>query len=121
MAQPEHVEQDENPAAGLIGWAGMADSAAGPAQCMQATGARACRSALPVSLVRRSRVGSQGSVTTSKAGIWKIVDRGLSKASGQAPDRGVTWAFGAPRGIRTPNRQIRSLVLCVGLVGSRRI
>jgi hypothetical protein len=28
---------------------------------------------------------------------------------------------GAPRGIRTPNRQIRSLVLCVGLVGSRRI
>jgi len=23
----------------------------------------------------------------------------------------VTWAFGAPRGIRTPNRQIRSLVL----------
>jgi hypothetical protein len=21
----------------------------------------------------------------------------------------VTWAFGAPRGIRTPNRQIRSL------------
>jgi hypothetical protein len=28
---------------------------------------------------------------------------------------------GAPRGIRTPNRQIRSLVLCVDLVGSRRI
>jgi hypothetical protein len=27
----------------------------------------------------------------------------------------------APRGIRTPNRQIRSLVLCVDLVGSRRI
>jgi hypothetical protein len=33
MAQPEHVEQDENPAAGLIGWEGIADSAAGPAQC----------------------------------------------------------------------------------------
>src|SRR5215208_4939094 len=29
--------------------------------------------------------------------------------------------FRAPRGIRTPNRQIRSLVLCVGLVDSRRI
>jgi hypothetical protein len=28
---------------------------------------------------------------------------------------------GAPRGIRTANRQIRSLVLCVDLVGSRRI
>jgi hypothetical protein len=28
---------------------------------------------------------------------------------------------GAPRGIRTPNRQIRSLVLSVDLVGSRRI
>src|ERR671911_2141594 len=28
---------------------------------------------------------------------------------------------GAPRGIRTPNRQIRSLVLCVDLVGSRPI
>ena len=28
---------------------------------------------------------------------------------------------GAPRGIRTPNRQIRSLVVCVGLVGSRPI
>ena len=28
---------------------------------------------------------------------------------------------GAPRGIRTPNRQIRRLVLCVGLVGSSRI
>src|SRR5918996_5902803 len=27
----------------------------------------------------------------------------------------------APRGIRTPNRQIRSLVLCVDLVGSRPI
>jgi len=27
----------------------------------------------------------------------------------------------APRGIRTPNRQIRSLVLCVDLAGSRRI
>jgi hypothetical protein len=26
---------------------------------------------------------------------------------------------GAPRGIRTPNRQIRSLVIYVGLVGSR--
>jgi hypothetical protein len=23
MAQPEHVEQDENPAAGLIGWEGI--------------------------------------------------------------------------------------------------
>src|SRR5215207_8884403 len=33
----------------------------------------------------------------------------------------LTCAFGAPRGIRTPNRQIRSLVLCVDLVGSRRI
>jgi len=29
--------------------------------------------------------------------------------------------FGAPRGIRTRNRQIRSLVLCVDLVGSSRI
>jgi hypothetical protein len=27
----------------------------------------------------------------------------------------------APRGIRTPNRQIGSLVLCVDLIGSRRI
>jgi hypothetical protein len=26
---------------------------------------------------------------------------------------GVTWAFGAPRGIRTPNRQIRSLAPAV--------
>ena len=34
----------------------------------------------------------------------------------------LTSGFGgAPRGIRTPNRQIRSLVLCVDLVGSRRI
>jgi hypothetical protein len=29
--------------------------------------------------------------------------------------------YGAPRGIRTPNRQIRRLVLGVDLVGSRRI
>jgi hypothetical protein len=29
--------------------------------------------------------------------------------------------LGAPRGIRTPNRQIRSLVLCVDLAGSRPI
>jgi hypothetical protein len=33
----------------------------------------------------------------------------------------LSRAFGAPRGIRTPNRQIRSLVLRVDLVGSRRI
>src|SRR5215218_5002349 len=33
----------------------------------------------------------------------------------------LTCAFGAPRRIRTPNRQIRSLVLSVGLIGSRRI
>jgi hypothetical protein len=33
----------------------------------------------------------------------------------------LNWENGALRGIRTPNRQIRSLVLCVGLVGSRRI
>jgi hypothetical protein len=45
MAQPEHVEQDKNPAAGLIGWEGIPDSAAGPAQCGQATGAPACGSA----------------------------------------------------------------------------
>jgi hypothetical protein len=30
----------------------------------------------------------------------------------------LTCVFGAPRGIRTPNRQIRSLVLSVDLVGS---
>jgi hypothetical protein len=30
----------------------------------------------------------------------------------------LTCSSGAPRGIRTPNRQIRSLVLYVGLVGS---
>ncbi len=29
--------------------------------------------------------------------LWKIVDRGLSKASGQAPDRALTWAVGACR------------------------
>ena len=34
---------------------------------------------------------------------------------------GLTCTFGAPRGIRTPNRQIRSLVLYVDLVGPRRI
>jgi hypothetical protein len=33
----------------------------------------------------------------------------------------LSCAFGAPRGIRTPNRQIRRLVLCVDLVGSRRV
>jgi hypothetical protein len=33
----------------------------------------------------------------------------------------LTCVFGAPRGIRTPNRQIRRLVLCVDLVGSRPI
>jgi hypothetical protein len=33
----------------------------------------------------------------------------------------VSWGFCAPRGIRTPNRQIRSLVLRVDLVGSRPI
>jgi hypothetical protein len=33
----------------------------------------------------------------------------------------LSCRFGAPRGIRTLNRQIRSLVLCVDLVGSRRI
>src|SRR5918993_3731768 len=32
----------------------------------------------------------------------------------------LNCSFGAPRGIRTPNRQIRSLVLYVNLVGSRR-
>jgi hypothetical protein len=37
------------------------------------------------------------------------------------PVHPLTCAFGAPRGIRTPNRQLRSLVLCVDLVGSRRI
>jgi hypothetical protein len=40
----------------------------------------------------------------------------------QAGDRALSCSDGgAPRGIRTPNRQIRSLVLCVDLVGSRRI
>jgi hypothetical protein len=33
----------------------------------------------------------------------------------------LTWGVGAPRGIRTLNRQIRSLVLCVDLVRSRPI
>jgi hypothetical protein len=33
----------------------------------------------------------------------------------------LSWTSGAPRGIRTPNRQIRRLVLYVDLVGSRRI
>jgi hypothetical protein len=33
----------------------------------------------------------------------------------------LTCSSSAPRGIRTFNRQIRSLVLCVDLVGSRRI
>ena len=33
----------------------------------------------------------------------------------------LTCAFGAPRRIRTRNRQIRSLVLSVGLIGSRPI
>jgi hypothetical protein len=33
----------------------------------------------------------------------------------------LTCSSSAPRGIRTPNIQIRSLVLCVDLVGSRRI
>jgi hypothetical protein len=87
------------------GWRGVASW---PSQSMSRT--KPCR--------RPDRLGGYA---WSKAGIWKIVDRGLSKASGQAPDRDVTWAFGAPRGIRTPNRQIRSLVLCVDLVGSRPI
>src|SRR5918993_346584 len=71
----------------------------GPARACQ-VGREPCR-----------RLDRLGGYTWSKAGIWKIVDRGLSKASGQAPDRGVTCVFGAPRGIRIPNRQIRSLVL----------
>jgi WD40 repeat protein len=43
--------------------------------------------------------------------------------SSQRPShRPLNWGFCcAPRGIRTPNRQIRSLVLYVDLVGSRRI
>ena len=50
-----------------------------------------------------------------------------SQSSDLTPSSGavagpLSWGFGgAPRGIRTPNRQIRSLVLCVDLVGSRRI
>jgi hypothetical protein len=65
MAQPEHVKQDENPAAGLIGWEGIPDSAAGPARCGQATGAPACGSALPVSLVH-----GPGLVANPVCGFW---------------------------------------------------
>jgi hypothetical protein len=49
----------------------------------------------------------------------------LSTTAGATSDpchRAATSGVGgAPRGIRTPNRQIRSLVLSVDLVGSRRI
>jgi hypothetical protein len=70
MTQPEHLEQDENPAAGLIGWEGIPG--------------------------RRRESGRSLTVASARRAV-------------KPPIGGVTWAFGAPRGIRTPNRQIRSL------------
>jgi hypothetical protein len=86
------------------------------------------------SKVRSAPLGAAAPLPPRAAGLigWESIPgrrresgRSLTAASARravkAPDRGVTCTFGAPRGIRTPNRQIRSLVLCVDLVGSRPI
>jgi hypothetical protein len=66
-------------------------------------------------LVRRNAKATPGraSPAASQARTW------LPRQGDRL--RRLTSACGAPRGIRTPNRQICSLVLCVDLVGSRRM
>ena len=58
---------------------------------------------------RSSRFDDPGAYRdVAGAGIWKIVDRPMPSACPRSLICGLTCKNGAPRGIRTPNRQIRS-------------